>query len=100
MERAPCFYVGAIVTNPPYKLADQFVEHALTLCPRVIMLLRLAFLESRRRSDLIDGWLTGAGSCFPKPAANDAPARLARTARIQFDSFCLVRLGSRLSRQD
>ena len=38
MERAPCCYVGAIVTNPPYKLADQFVEHALTLCPRVIML--------------------------------------------------------------
>jgi hypothetical protein len=47
--------VGAIVTNPPYKLADQFVAHALTLCPRVIMLLRLAFLESRRRSELIDG---------------------------------------------
>ena len=55
MERAlPLSDIGAIITNPPFKLADQFVAHALTLCPRVIMLLRLAFLESRRRSDLID----------------------------------------------
>jgi hypothetical protein len=38
-----------IVTNPPYKMATQFVTHALTLCRRVIMLLRLAFLE--RASD-------------------------------------------------
>jgi hypothetical protein len=43
------YYVGSIVTNPPFKLADQFVRHALLLCPRVFMLLRLAFLESERR---------------------------------------------------
>lgn len=47
-----------IVTNPPFKLAEEFVEHALKLCPKVIMLLRLAFLESERRSDILDnGWL-------------------------------------------
>ena len=57
MERLPSFPIDAIVTNPPYKLAAEFVEHALTLCPRVIMLLRLAFLESQRRSDLLDGGL-------------------------------------------
>jgi hypothetical protein len=55
MERAPSFHIGGIVTNSPYKLADQFATHALTLCPIVIMLLRLAFLESERRSPLIDG---------------------------------------------
>lgn len=44
----------AIITNPPFKLAEEFVEHALTLCPKVIMLLRLAFLESERRSHLLD----------------------------------------------
>ena len=44
----------AIITNPPYKLADQFVRHALGLVPRVVMLLRLAFLESERRADLIE----------------------------------------------
>lgn len=42
---------GAIVTNPPYKLADDFVRHALGLCEKVVMLLRLAFYESERRAD-------------------------------------------------
>src|SRR5262249_52975115 len=46
--------VEAIITNPPYRLAEQFVTHALDLCPRVIMLLRLAFLESERRSEIIE----------------------------------------------
>jgi hypothetical protein len=35
-----------ICTNPPFKLAEQFVAHALHLCPRVTMLLRLAFYEA------------------------------------------------------
>jgi hypothetical protein len=47
--------VTAIVTNPPYMLANEFVAHALELCPNVIMLLRLAFLESERRSPILDG---------------------------------------------
>lgn len=38
--------VEMIVTNPPFKLAGQFAAHALSLCPRVAMLLRLSFLES------------------------------------------------------
>jgi hypothetical protein len=46
--------VEAIVTNPPFKLAEEFVEHALRLCPRVIMLLRLAFLESERRCAILE----------------------------------------------
>jgi hypothetical protein len=44
----------AIITNPPYKLATEFAAHALNLCPKVIMLLRLAFLESVRRNDILD----------------------------------------------
>jgi hypothetical protein len=47
--------VEAIVTNPPYKLAADFVRHGLALTPMVVMLLRLNFLESAARSDLIDG---------------------------------------------
>lgn len=46
--------VDCIVTNPPYKNADAFVRKALQLCPHVIMLLRLAFLESERRRDILD----------------------------------------------
>lgn len=47
--------VQAIVTNPPFKNANEFVEKALDLCPRVYMLLRLAFLESERRAPILDG---------------------------------------------
>jgi len=45
----------AIVTNPPYRLAPQFVRHALTLVPVTCMLLRLAFLESTSRTDILEG---------------------------------------------
>lgn len=44
-----------IVTNPPYKHAQQFVERALEHASRVYMLLRLAFLESVRRNGILDG---------------------------------------------
>lgn len=54
MERQSRIDVEAIVTNPPFKLASEFVTHALALCPRVVMLLRLAFMESERRSPILD----------------------------------------------
>jgi hypothetical protein len=54
MERHAPEGTEAIVTNPPFKLAGDFVEHALTLCPRVVMLLRLAFLESERRTRILE----------------------------------------------
>src|SRR5262249_42787503 len=41
--------------NPPFMFANEFVHHALTLVPRVVMLLRLAFLEGQGRSDILDG---------------------------------------------
>jgi len=44
-----------ILTNPPYQFAEAFVAHALRLAPPlVIMLVRLAFLESERRSHILD----------------------------------------------
>jgi hypothetical protein len=46
---------NAIVTNPPFRDAERFVAHALELCPLVIMLLRLAFLESERRCSILEG---------------------------------------------
>jgi hypothetical protein len=53
MEKLPKGCEG-IITNPPFKLATQFVAHAITLCPLVIMLLRLAFLESTRRTSILE----------------------------------------------
>lgn len=47
--------VPAIVTNPPFKLAGEFVEHARRLVPQTYMLMRLAFLESERRKRLFEG---------------------------------------------
>jgi hypothetical protein len=54
MERKAPEGTEAIVTNPPYKLAEEFVGHALDLCPHVFMLLRLAFLESERRRGILE----------------------------------------------
>lgn len=54
MQQAPSFWVGAIVTNPPFSLANQFVYHALMLVPKVVMLLRLSFLEGIGRSAILD----------------------------------------------
>ena len=53
-ERSAPAGVETIVTNPPFKLAEEFAEHALRLCPRVIMLARLAFLEAERPTGVLD----------------------------------------------
>jgi hypothetical protein len=49
---APC-----IVTNPPFGDGAKFVEHGLKLCPRVIVLQRLAWLEGVRKSTILDRYL-------------------------------------------
>ncbi len=48
MEREAPGGVAAIVTNPPFKLAEAFAAHGKRLVPEVYMLLRLAFLEGSR----------------------------------------------------
>ena len=58
LERRAPEGTQAIVTNPPFRYATEFVEHALELCPRVIMLLRLAFLESELCNEA-QGYLLG-----------------------------------------
>ena len=48
---------GDIITNPPYKYAQQFVEHALKIIPegnRVAMFLKLTFLETKGRKCLFE----------------------------------------------
>jgi hypothetical protein len=41
-----------IITNPPYNIAKEFVDHALKVGGRkVAMLLRLSFLESKARKE-------------------------------------------------
>ena len=46
-----------IVTNPPYSIAKEFVEHALDIVDegrKVLMFLRLLFLESKKRKELFE----------------------------------------------
>lgn len=48
---------GDIITNPPYKYAEDFIQHALTLIPdgkRVYMFLKVQFLEGRGRKSLYE----------------------------------------------
>ena len=55
LERSLPNGVEAVVTNPPFKLAGEFVSHALALGIRkVVMLLRIQFIESERRSSILD----------------------------------------------
>lgn len=46
---------GDIITNPPYKYAQEFVEKALSIIPdghKVAMFLKLTFLEGKARRQL------------------------------------------------
>lgn len=46
---------GDIITNPPYKYAVKFIEHALEIIPtgnKVFMFLKLQFLEGKSRKEL------------------------------------------------
>ena len=46
--------IEGIITNPPFKNAEAFVEKAIGISGFVAMLLRLAFLESERRCGILD----------------------------------------------
>lgn len=46
-----------IVTNPPFHIAQEYVERAVALAPYVALLLRLAFLESEGRMN----WFPNVG---------------------------------------
>jgi hypothetical protein len=55
-----------ILSNAPYRYCAEFVDHGLTLCSRVILLCRLAFLESECRSRILDTGTLAAVHVFKK----------------------------------
>jgi len=55
-----------ILTNPPFRDIEKFVAHALKLSPLVIMLARLAFYESARRTPILEGCGLARIHCFRK----------------------------------
>jgi hypothetical protein len=56
----------AVLTNPPFRAIERFVAHALKLSPLVIMLARLAFYESDRRSPILENAGLARIHCFRK----------------------------------
>lgn len=54
-DRDKSDYSRDIITNPPYKLATEFVQHALDISmdsTKVAMFLKIQFLETKKRYDL------------------------------------------------
>lgn len=48
-------YPGDIVTNPPYKLAEDFIKHGISLIPegnKLCLFLKVQFLEGKARKGL------------------------------------------------
>ncbi|MEP6826876.1 MAG: hypothetical protein ABJA10_02250 [Aestuariivirga sp.] len=44
----------AIVTNPPFALAEEFIRHALKFTPKVAMLLKATFANAAKRRPLFE----------------------------------------------
>jgi hypothetical protein len=45
---------NCLLTNPPFSIVNEFVAHALDLCPKVVILARLLFLESTGRTGILE----------------------------------------------
>lgn len=69
MERSAPAGCRAIITNPPFKLADAFVRHGLQLGLDVIVLLRAMAIEGAGRADLIDRHLWAYWPGIDRPPA-------------------------------
>lgn len=50
---APATKIDVLLTNPPFSLAEEFLVHGLKFAHWVVLLLRLDFLGSVRRSELL-----------------------------------------------
>ncbi len=61
--------VDCIITNPPFKRADQFIRHGLKLVPHVAVLLRAMSIEGAGRADMIDNHLTDYWIGIDRPPA-------------------------------
>jgi hypothetical protein len=87
--------VPAIVTNPPFKLAEEFAEKAIDLCPEVYMLMRVAFLEGLRweklrlRDHLARVWVFAPRLPMMHRAGWDGPVN--SNSGMAFGWFCFQR---------
>lgn len=84
MERSAPNGVPCIITNPPFKLASLFIEHATDLVPHVCMLLRFEYFAAQH-GGLLDRKLPSRIYAFTKRLPRmhrhgwDGPRAVART---------------------
>ena len=93
---------GNIVTNPPYKYAQQFVEKALSIIPegkKVAMFLKLTFLEGKARRAMFKS--TPPHSCLGEFITTEMRyERRLRQVRQQRSGLRLVRMGEGIPGRD
>ena len=76
------YFNGDIITNPPYKVALDFVKHSLEIIPdgnKVAMFLKIQFLESKSRRIFFDE--------FPPKKIYVASSRLICAMNGEFDKY-------------
>lgn len=80
-----------IITNPPYKYALEFVEHAIYLkSEKVAMFLKLTFLEGQKRRKLFDKYPPKIVAVFSKRiqvAINGDPDMFAKSSAACYAWF-------------
>lgn len=82
---------SCIITNPPYKLATEFILHALSLLPdggRCIMFLKTTFLEGEKRHRILF-------SKYPPQRILQFSKRVLCAKNAEFQKMCKV--GSAIS---
>ena len=55
LKQTGFIFCGDIITNPPYKLAEEFVRHGLEIIPeghKLCLFMKLTFLEGKKRQEL------------------------------------------------
>jgi hypothetical protein len=80
--------------NAPFKLAAEFIAHALDVSPLVIALARLAFMESERRTAILEGRGLARIHVFRRRLPLMHRHRLGGPKSKLGDGVRLVRLGS------
>ena len=56
LRQQPSGHVDVVLMNPPYRLAEEFIVHAMKHARFVVVLLRLNFLGAEKRSELLRAW--------------------------------------------
>lgn len=66
---------GDILTNPPYKHAQRFVEHSMELLEpgkQLVMFLKIQFLESKSRREMFRKYILQRTSTYGRKASRES----------------------------